>query len=136
MRLAALSFRSNKLKNKQLLRSLHKIAQSHNLTITQTKALLKSHKGFKTIALLEQNPKFQDFLNDPEIQILYNHPMISALRNHPNVQFWRGMKQSVSKRTYTCYVCDQIIDTESAKYRQTKHAEYAIEEHRKLHFPD
>jgi hypothetical protein len=60
------------------------------------------------------------------------HQLAMARRN-PRVQWWWGRRGGGSRREYICYVCDCRIDTESANYRMTKHAEAAIEEHAKCH---
>lgn len=49
---------------------------------------------------------------------------------------WYGVRGGSSRRAYVCYLCDTWIDTESAQWRQTKHAERAIEEHRQMHLAE
>jgi len=34
-----------------------------------------------------------------------------------------------SRRQYACVACGTVVDTESAKYRMTKHAEEAVDAH-------
>ena len=50
---------------------------------------------------------------------------------HP-VRWW-GRRGGATRTTYVCYVCDRVIDTESAKYPMTVHASEAIEKHALTH---
>lgn len=45
------------------------------------------------------------------------------------IKHWYGRKGGSVQRKYVCHICDQVIDTESAKSAMTKHAEEAIENH-------
>lgn len=60
------------------------------------------------------------------------HELAQARRN-PRVQWWWGRRGGGTRREYICYVCGCCIDTESANYPMTKHAEAAIEEHAECH---
>jgi hypothetical protein len=46
-----------------------------------------------------------------------------------NIKRWYGRRGGSSQRKYICYICDCVIDTESARYALTKHAEHAINKH-------
>jgi hypothetical protein len=60
-----------------------------------------------------------------------------AKARNARVQWWWGRSgSSGTVRRYTCYLCDTCIDTESASYPMTKHAEEAIDEHCKEHEAD
>jgi hypothetical protein len=52
-----------------------------------------------------------------------------ARERRPRVKRWVGVNGGSSERRYVCYLCDEVIDTESAKYAPTKHAEQAIADH-------
>jgi arginyl-tRNA--protein-N-Asp/Glu arginylyltransferase len=41
-----------------------------------------------------------------------------------------------NQRSYVCNICGYLIDTESANYKPTKHAEKAIEEHKDAHLEE
>lgn len=60
-------------------------------------------------------------------------PAIVAYRlKNPNSRACRDfnlVRSTGSVRRYSCTFCREIIDTESAKYRPTRHAERNIENH-------
>lgn len=53
-----------------------------------------------------------------------------------NILRWYGRRQGSARRKYICYVCNGVIDTESSRYRITKHAEQAIYNHGKAHLDE
>ena len=55
--------------------------------------------------------------------------LAQARQNNPRVKRWVGVRSTASCRSYICYCCDSLIDTESAKHAPTQHAEQAIREH-------
>ena len=62
-------------------------------------------------------------------------PLLTALAQQKNrrVTRWLGRRNTTSRRTYWCYLCDTEIDTESSRYGPTKHAALAIADHRDAH---
>jgi hypothetical protein len=50
-----------------------------------------------------------------------------------NIKRWYGRRGGGTQRVYICYVCDVSIDTESACYPITRHAEDAINSHADFH---
>lgn len=46
---------------------------------------------------------------------------------------WYGRRGGSSQRKWVCYICDEVIATESALYPQTNHAARDIKEHRLTH---
>jgi hypothetical protein len=50
-----------------------------------------------------------------------------------NIKNWWGIRGGGTRRVYRCYVCDCVIDTESAKWRMTVHACERISQHKAYH---
>ncbi len=65
----------------------------------------------------------------------FDHSGLTALAksDNPRVKRWVGVRSTSSRRTYTCHLCGEMIDTESSRNRPTKHAAKAIEDHRAEH---
>lgn len=51
----------------------------------------------------------------------------------PRVKRWFGYKNSGTTRRVYCYICGDLIDSDSASYPQTKHMTDAINAHREKH---
>lgn len=51
------------------------------------------------------------------------------LQKKGKITNWYGRRGGSVQRKYVCYLCDCVIDTESAKSPQTIHAHEAIEAH-------
>jgi hypothetical protein len=56
-----------------------------------------------------------------------------AHEKHPRAQRWGGERGSATSRRWVCYICDEEIASWSGKYRRTKSAERAIQEHHDVH---
>jgi len=48
-------------------------------------------------------------------------------------RWWWGVSAGSRRRAYRCYVCGTTIDTESAQWPQTRHAERAVDRHLMRH---
>ena len=57
----------------------------------------------------------------------------AARGEHHHIGGWYGKRGSSHRRTYVCYLCDCIIDTESAQSRPTVHAYRALDQHARWH---
>lgn len=49
------------------------------------------------------------------------------------VRGWWGLRNTPSKRSYMCYVCGRIIDTDSTRNAPTRHAAIAVADHGGFH---
>ena len=60
-----------------------------------------------------------------------------ARKQNPRVQNWWGYSgSSANVRRYRCYLCRDIMDTDSGKWRPTKHAERSVAEHALSHLSE
>lgn len=60
-----------------------------------------------------------------------------ARGQHAPIARWTGFSgSSGTTRRYRCYVCDVVVDTDSAKHRPTVHAREALAAHAEAHVYD
>ena len=60
----------------------------------------------------------------------------AARGEHHHIGAWYGKRNGSNRRTYVCYLCDCIIDTESAQSRPTVHAYRALDDHARWHLDE
>ncbi len=59
-----------------------------------------------------------------------------AQQTRPRVKRWYGRRGGSTRTVYVCYLCDKVIDSESANHRHTKHVDDSIREHRDHHLEE
>ena len=72
-------------------------------------------------------------MNKDDILYLLAQRSRKRTGNKHYIAKWYGRRGGSSQRKYLCYLCDTMIDTESAKYPMTRHAKMAIESHGLYH---
>lgn len=63
----------------------------------------------------------------------YERVMRIARTHHPSCSNWFRTRSTGTTRVYVCNVCNVDIDSESAKYQQTKHVKRALDVHYEEH---
>ena len=59
-----------------------------------------------------------------------------ARKKRPRLQRWISNSGNRNCRDYICNICGELIDSESGRHRETKHAEDAIRNHRDKHLAE